>query len=110
MTMCHVKRVQDVCNNSFEVLGPFKVLDAGGHTLVGGWPARVLLIGWAAEPKVRKGFSGFRWRWRRFWNPIDVVNEIDSSVVFHNLASTLKLNVPLEMCFVSKVSWFVNDK
>ena len=47
-----------------------KVQNGGGQALGGSWPFRTVLVAWGAD-------AG---------HPIDVINDVDDEVIFHNLA------------------------
>ena len=53
----------------------------GGANARSPWPARVLIVGWAAK------------EWED--NPIEAVMEHPQLVEYHNLAQSLRLNVPV---------------
>lgn len=55
-----------------------------------GWPLAVLIVGWAAQPKIRRGE---RWDWQE--NPMDFLLTGDEALVFHNLARDLPLDIPI---------------
>ena len=45
----------------------------GGQALGGNWPSRTILIAWGADAGEPA-------------HPIDVINDVDEEVIFHNLA------------------------
>lgn len=50
----------------------------------------MLIVGWAAQPKIRRGE---RWDWQE--NPMDFLLTGDEALVFHNLARDLPLDIPI---------------
>ena len=54
------------------------------------WPSRVMLLGWAADPRCSWGTE----------NPIQVMNEIPAEAVHHNLAQLLKKDPAVELFLV----------
>ena len=68
------------------------------------WPARVMIVGWAAEPKDVHHHCE---------NPIDIVNDIDEQCVFHNLVQMMprdpSVHVHLDSTVHWKLHWFVGN-
>ena len=59
------------------------------------WPARVMIVGWATQPK---GVSPHE-------NPTDIVNDINEQCVYHNLVQMMPRDPGIGLRLDSTVRW-----
>jgi hypothetical protein len=68
----------------------------GGQAVGGTWPKRCVMIAWGAEMSgAPQDWQGFKVQDRLVQHPIDIINDIEEKVCFHNMA-----NWPLEVNLV----------